>query len=242
MKILNLGCGTKTSLSPEVVNIDWSIYLRLKKNPLLKHSAHLLIAGERKSRFHSLPENIMIHDLSKGIPFETNSVDVVYHSHLLEHLNRAVATDFLLEAKRVLKPNGIHRIVVPDFERLSKEYIAHVAACDRNPKYRINHEAFISAIIEQSVRVEAYGTSRQPPLRRRLENLILGDARKRGETHQWMYDRISLSELLISLGYRNLQVHAYDSSLIPNWNEYKLDVDEFGNQYKSRSLYIEAQK
>lgn len=36
MRILNLGCGSKASSSPDVVNIDWSIALRLKRNRLLR--------------------------------------------------------------------------------------------------------------------------------------------------------------------------------------------------------------
>lgn len=242
MKILNLGCGTKTSSSPEVINIDWSAYLRLKKNPILRVITPLFLKGERSERFTSLPSNIMVHDLSKGIPFGSNSVDAVYHSHLLEHLDRGTARRFLLEVKRVLKPGGIHRIVVPDLEKLCNDYLLHIAACEKDPSEAANHEKFIGAMIEQSVRREAYGTSQQPLLRRYSENLLLGDARRRGETHQWMYDRISLGELLISLGYENPQVHEYNTSQIPNWSEYGLDTDEFGGQYKPGSLYVEARK
>ena len=57
----------------------------------------------------------MVHDLSKGIPFDDNSVDVVYHSHLLEHIDRKNVPTFLKEIRRVLKPRGIHRIVVRIF-------------------------------------------------------------------------------------------------------------------------------
>ena len=79
-------------------------------------------------------------------------------------------------------------------------------------------------------------------MRRFFENLILGDARRRGETHQWMYDRINLQAKLINLGYKEVLVQEYNTSLIPNFIEYGLDVDENGNQYKQESLYIEAAK
>jgi len=36
MRIPNLGCGTKTSDYPGVTNIDWSMYLRIKRNPFLE--------------------------------------------------------------------------------------------------------------------------------------------------------------------------------------------------------------
>ena len=184
----------------------------------------------------------MVHDLRKGIPFESESVDVVYHSHLLEHLDRDVAERFLIEAKRVLKPGGIQRIVVPDFEKLARGYIAHLARCAEEPNEHARHEIYIAAMIEQSVRRESRGPSEQSPLRRRIENVLLGDARRRGETHQWMYDRISLGTLLVRLGFRDPRVHQYHSSGVAGWNRYGLDVDEQGRQYKLESLYLEVER
>ena len=69
MKILNLGCGTKTCNQSNVVNIDWSIYLRLKKIKILRPIITLLMSGERLKRFKSIADEIMVYDLSKGISF-----------------------------------------------------------------------------------------------------------------------------------------------------------------------------
>lgn len=242
MKILNLGCGTKTSNNPDVVNIDWSIYLQLKQSKTLKPFVPLLVRGERLKRLKSLPDNIMVHNLAKGIPFDSDSVDVVYHSHMIEHLDRDVALGFLIEVKRVLKPKGIHRIVVPDLEKACRAYMSHISLCDENPDESKNHDSYVAILIEQSVRREASGTIKQNSLRRFIENLVLGDARRRGETHQWMYDRINLKEKLINTGYIETYVQDYNTSQIPNWNDYGLDVDENGHQYKPESLYIEGRK
>ena len=148
MKILNLGCGTKTSDSADVINIDWSIYLRLKQSKLLKPIVPLVFRGERLERFHSLPANIMVHNLARGIPFGSDSVDVVYHSHMFEHLDRNVADAFLIEVKRVLKPGGIHRIVVPDFEKACKNYIAHIESCDINQDNIKDHDDYIYNLLQ----------------------------------------------------------------------------------------------
>jgi predicted SAM-dependent methyltransferase len=242
MKILNLGCGTKTSSKSGVINIDWSIYLRLKQLKILTPLVPLFFKGERLERFNSLPDNIVAHNLAKGIPFTADSVDVVYHSHMFEHLDRDVAEAFLMEVKRVLKPGGIHRIVVPDFEKGCKSYLSHIASCDINPDKADDHDSYIATLIEQSVRREADGTSHQRALRRFIENRVLGDARQRGETHQWMYDRINLKTKLINAGYTAVHVQNYHTSLIPNWTEYGLDIDERGNQIQPGSLYIEAIK
>jgi len=242
MKMLNLGCGSKTSNKPGVINIDWSIYLRLKKMRLFTPILPLLVKGDRLKWINSLPDNIMVHNLAKGIPFKSDSVDVVYHSHLLEHLDRNVAEKFLIEVKRVLKPGGIHRIAVPDLEKACRAYIAHILSCESEPDESDDHDSFIATLLEQSVRKEAFGTSQQNSWRRFIENFVLGDAIRRGETHQWMYDRINLKAKLINIGYKEVHVQDYITSLIPNWVEFELDADEKGNQYKPESLYVETLK
>lgn len=242
MKILNLGCGVKTNSKPFVINIDWSVYLRLKKNRILRRIIPWIIKGERLNHFNCLPDNIIVHNLVKGIPFNSNSIDVVYHSHFLEHLEKNIAKKFLLEVKRVLKRTGIQRIVVPDFERFCKNYISHIKISENNPDEANKHDRYISEIIEQSVRKEAFSATQQKPLRRFIENAFLGDARRRGETHQWMYDRINLPSLLFRLGFKKVHLQRYNSSFIPNWDRYGLDLDEFGNEYIPGSLYVETQK
>ena len=80
MKILNLGCGVKTSDNPDVINIDWSIKLVLKNNKLLKVLFNIFLSSQRRQSIDDLPSNILVHDLAKGIPYDDNSIDVVYHS------------------------------------------------------------------------------------------------------------------------------------------------------------------
>lgn len=63
------------------------------------------------------------HDLVKGIPAVDNSLDVVYHSHLLEHLSNLEGIGFLAACYRVLRPGGFMRIVVPDLELWTKNYV-----------------------------------------------------------------------------------------------------------------------
>ena len=60
---------------------------------------------------------------SDGRSYEDNSVDLIFSSHLLEHLSREEGAKFLKECHRVLKKDGVIRISTPDAERLSSEYI-----------------------------------------------------------------------------------------------------------------------
>ena len=63
------------------------------------------------------------HDVTKGLPFEDNSVDIIYQSHLLEHLDRGKALQLLKECFRVLKKGGIMRLIVPDTKKIAKQYV-----------------------------------------------------------------------------------------------------------------------
>jgi SAM-dependent methyltransferase len=216
--------------------------LRLRHNPIVSRLAPLLLDAERLRRFRTLGDNIKVHNLSKGIPFDDVSVDVIYHSHMLEHLDREVAPQFMREVLRVLKPGGIQRIVVPDLERICREYLQSLELSEVDSVHRARHDGFVETMLEQSVRREASGTARQSPVRRFLENLVLGDARRRGETHQWMYDRINLAELLTKAGFVGPHQESYETSAIPSWNTFHLDKSSDGGEINPGSLYMEASK
>ncbi len=54
--------------------------------------------------------------------FEDQSADIIYASHVLEYFDRDAAKSALTEWARVLKPKGVLRLSVPDFEKLIKVY------------------------------------------------------------------------------------------------------------------------
>lgn len=93
MRLLNLGCGPH--FHNDWVNVD----------------------------FYQTGPNVIAHNLLKGIPFESNSFDAIYHSHVLEHFSKKDACSFIKECYRVLKPNGTIRIVIPDLEKIAINYL-----------------------------------------------------------------------------------------------------------------------
>ena len=238
--VVNLGCGDKVGTHADVINVDWSIYLRFRASPLLAWLPPLVLDARRRARYLDLPRNIVAHDLSRGLPFADASVDVVYHSHMLEHLDRSQVPGFLGEVRRVLKPGGVQRIVVPDLEQLARVYLEDLAQRAPVTAAWAGHDAAVAGIIEQSVRREAAAARSLKGLRRRVYTLVFGDARRRGETHQWLYDRLNLGALLLEAGYRDIRVERFDTSRIEGWQEYGLDTDATGGQYKPGSLYLEA--
>lgn len=69
-----------------------------------------------------------IHYLSgvDKLPFLKNdSVDFIYISHCLEHIEMAKIPEVLKEYNRVLKKNGVLRISVPNLEVIIKMYLDH---------------------------------------------------------------------------------------------------------------------
>lgn len=236
--ILNLGCGNKTH--PACINVDWSIYARIKRNPLARLAAPVLFNGIRLEQFRGLADNVVVHDLRKGIPLDNGAADAVYHSHVLEHIDRHAVPAFFAEIARVLRPGGVHRVVVPDLERYARGYIASLEAGLIDSVASKLHDGSVSQMLLQMVRREAHGTSTQPPLRRRIENLLLGDARKRGETHMWMWDRVNLRQALEDAGFSDIRIVDWRTSRILGWENFALDQDRAGGEYKPESLYVEA--
>lgn len=245
MQILNLGCGVKTS--DRAINIDWSINLRIANNRFLFWIANKVLSQERSDRLRLIGNNVLVHDLSKGIPFADGSVDAVYHSHTLEHIDRDfddpkrdAALSFIKDCYRVLKPGGILRVVVPDFERRCIAYIRNLEACEHDRSAWSTQDLYVGKLVGQAAMKLLPNTKHEHPLIQRTELFLLGDARARGQTHQWEYDRFNLQHLLNLAGFEKVKQVDFKTSSIDGWNEMGLDLDESGNEYKPDSLYFEA--
>lgn len=60
-----------------------------------------------------------------AIDLPDGSVDGVYASHILEHVEQWEVQQALYEVWRVLRPGGVALIVVPDLERVAQEILEH---------------------------------------------------------------------------------------------------------------------
>ncbi len=90
--LLHLGCGKR--YIPEFIHVD----------------------------ARSFPHVDYVTSADKLGMFKDNSADLIYACHLLEHFKRNQVEGVLSEWRRVLKPEGILRLAVPDFESLVKVY------------------------------------------------------------------------------------------------------------------------
>jgi SAM-dependent methyltransferase len=73
----------------------------------------------------AFPSNVEYGDVTKGLPLPNGICQGVYCSHVLEHLALNGFRRALLETFRVLRVGGVFRLVVPDLEFLTKEYMAN---------------------------------------------------------------------------------------------------------------------
>jgi predicted SAM-dependent methyltransferase len=60
--------------------------------------------------------------LQRRLPFADNHLDSVYSEHVLEHVPYDTGVFFLKEAYRVLHPQGVLRIAMPDLDDLVDSY------------------------------------------------------------------------------------------------------------------------
>lgn len=144
--LVNLGCGSRAR--DGWINIDYSLSANLQWVPILR------------SRLKPLPPGYRNWNLRNGIPLQSNSADVVYASHVLEHIDHAEAPRFVAEIARVLKSEGIVRLVVPDLETAARNYLAALDAVRSNQGDRDAdhaHELATILFIDQMVRRELGG-------------------------------------------------------------------------------------
>jgi predicted SAM-dependent methyltransferase len=125
---LNLGCGSQ--VHPEWTNVDI-----MPRHP-----------------------GVINHDLNKRLPFANASFEVVYHSHVLEHLTKEQGKAFVEECYRVLKPGGILRVVVPDLETIAKLYLENLDKAESGDGTASNrHEWMLLELLDQMVRETSGG-------------------------------------------------------------------------------------
>lgn len=71
-----------------------------------------------KNKDSFLKQRIEYDIRTSSIPFKDNSVDNIYISHVLEHVENKYVINFIKESFRVLKKRGVLRIACPDSEFL----------------------------------------------------------------------------------------------------------------------------
>lgn len=209
---INVGCG-QTPV-PGWLNVDNSLTVLVSR---WKRVCSLLeglgvLNDEQKAFMRVAREKGIRWANALRLPAASESADVVYASHMLEHLDRKEAERFLSEAYRVLISGGILRLVVPDLRKLVDEYI-------------------LTGDADRFVARTLLARSRPRTITQIIKWFAVGDRH-----HLWLYDGESLKRMVLKAGFRDAWILDPGVTRIPNPGV--LDLRERAEE----SVYVEAMK
>lgn len=216
---LNLGCG---SVRPEAwINTDSSLNANMQRIPIVGKVFMKLFGTVEYT-----DANIKYMNLNKRwTSYADNSVDIVYASHLFEHLSLKSADLFLKESFRCLKKDGTLRLVVPDLYKICKTYINEFESGAKT-----DPTEFIMWAINMH-REGQYGKDISF-----FKKLVL-EWQGYPHQHKFMYDEKSLSTKIRNAGFRDVLSLSYGVS------DYIHDIKSVEGKSESYlSVYVEAKK
>jgi SAM-dependent methyltransferase len=174
---IQYGCGL--TAPSEWVNFDASLTLKWERLPVVGK-----VATKNTQRF---PPNVKPGDIVKGLPIADGTCYGAYASHVLEHLTLNEFHTALENTKKVLRPGGIFRLIVPDLEWAAREYIRRLDAGD--PKAN-------SFFLEDTCLGKKERIHGLPGI---VYNTFATSA------HGWMWDSLSLADALDEHGYKQVR-------------------------------------
>ncbi|KAF3889675.1 MULTISPECIES: class I SAM-dependent methyltransferase [Nostocales] len=215
--LLNLGCGQTRPLG--WINTDSSLNSLFQKYPIIQH---LMIKIHKSIKYST--SNVIFMDLRYAWKFKDCSVDVVYASHVFEHLTLKTSQLFMNEAFRVLRPNGILRIVVPDLYQLAKNYVSRYEQGDE-----IASQEFL-----EFINLHKEGTYSK---NRNIFVKILNFLQSYPHQHKYMYDALSIKHFMSANGFVDICESTYGESKYIS----EISQVEFTKEGVP-SIYIESKK
>jgi len=209
----NIGCGQTPTEG--WWNFDSSLSVRLARPKLIMSALNVIrLASDESVRFAGVArqKGIRWANACKRIPLPNKSLEMVYSSHVLEHLDPSEAERFLAEVHRVLRPGGIIRLALPDLRRRAEKYMADG-----------DGDGFMESLNMREYSVRS--------LRTKLRILIVGD-----REHRWMYDSRSLIRLLEKARFADAREMAPGETMIPDPGPLNL------HERQEESIYVEARR
>lgn len=189
---VNVGCGATPT--PGWVNIDNSWTIKGVRNPLLRAIFTPLGMFKGKDDYIATirKHDIRWADAGKRLPFADGSVEVVYTSHMLEHMTREEVRRFLAETRRVLKPGGLLRVAVPDLDYHVGLYGKHGDA-----------DQFVTGLMMAAELPKG--------LLGKLRHILVGERH-----HLWMYNGASMAKEMENARFSSVTVRPAGETGIQN--------------------------
>jgi predicted SAM-dependent methyltransferase len=126
-------------------------------------------------------------DAARKLPFPDNRFEGIFAEHIFEHFTPSQARTFLGHCRRILKPGGIIRLIVPDGELYIKNYFD-----DRDCMLKHRSGRF----------------------RTRME--VINEVFRRGYEHQYTYDYETLALYLTEAGFVDVRREKLKTGAIPD--------------------------
>lgn len=175
MTELNVQYGAGWSAPAGWLNFDASPSLRLERLPVVGRL--IKVNSER------FPDDVRFGDIVKGLPLADGSAKAVFASHVLEHLSYNDFWTALHNTYKLLKPDGIFRLIVPDLRSRAQRYLDETATGDPEAASRFMRRAHL-------------GQENRPRGLRGNVRASLGNS-----SHLWMWDTASMTAALAKAGF-----------------------------------------
>ncbi len=178
--MLNVQYGCGLSAPEGWLNYDASPRLRVERLPIIG-------IAMRQSGRALFPANVRYGDIVTGLPLADGSVDALYCSHILEHIDRASVEIALANSHRLLRPGAPFRLIVPDLLWRARKFVT-------------DHEAGIASAADEFMYSCYLGEER--PSRTVMAKLraLLGNS-----AHRWMFDAPQMKALLARAGFTDIR-------------------------------------
>lgn len=210
LKIVNIGCGM--NVIPGAINLDNSPSIKLRKHILLRTLFRPFLNKNQRNYLDFAISNNISYGEALDLPLSNDYADVIYTSHMIEHLDSPSMERFLQECHRCLKPSGVLRIVTPNLDIFINNYIQSKDAIS----FAYNTMFYRSSCLS---------------FKERCKMALSGD---RG--HKIIYNSTTLTKLLESNGFSNC------TSLSIGQTTIDFDTNIDFSWRSEDSLYIEARK
>ncbi len=205
---LQYGCGL---CAPDGwLNFDASWTLRFERLPVVGR-----LYTKNATPF---PKSVRYGDIVKGLNLPQESCSGIYASHVLEHLAYQDCRTALRNTNRLLKRDGLFRLVVPDLQNAAERYVEalRLDSSDAGPTF---------------LDVTGLGRrSRSHSWASLIYSWLASSA------HLWMWDYPAMKHELREAGFRNIRKCAAGDSRDPMFSLVE-DPARFEN-----ALAIEARK
>ena len=172
-----------------------------------------MLNPEQKAYIDSAKKLGVVYGSATKLPFKNNSMDLVYSCHTVEHLYEEDFLKFLKESERVLKPDGVFRMVIPDLSLYVKKYLD-------------------SGDADEFCKMLHMSDRKKPNFSEKISLLLFGNRK-----HKWMYDGKSMKSYI-----ENHSSFTIVKILQPGETTIKGDPKINLHEYEGASIYFECRR